>query len=258
VILMVHGTPTWSFMYRHLIAGLAPHFRCIAPDHIGFGLSERPQPYTLTLADHVRNLEALVEHLGLRDIALMVHDFGGPIGLGYALEHPNNVRALAITNTWLWSFDPASSQYRTLRTMGGPIGRFLYTRMNFSPRTILPAAWGDKSRFSKQIHRQYTAAFPTPASRATTHRFAQLTLESGAWLDQQWAHRDRIAAKPALLAWGLKDPAFGTAFARWSDLFPYAKTVLYPEVGHFVPDERGPELVPLMREFLNGSPTTDH
>ncbi len=104
VIVMVHGTPTWSFMYRHLIAGLAPHFRCIVPDHIGFGLSERPLPYTLTTADHARNLHLLIEQLGLRDVTLMVHDFGGPIGLGYAIDHPENVRAQIITNTWLWSF----------------------------------------------------------------------------------------------------------------------------------------------------------
>jgi haloalkane dehalogenase len=254
VIVMVHGTPTWSFMYRHLIKGHAPHFRCIAPDNIGFGLSEHPSPYSLRTADHARNLGLLIEHLNLQDVTLIVQDFGGPIGLGYALDHRANVRAQIISNTWLWSFPKGTSQYRTLQVMGGPVGRWLYTRLNFSARVILRAAWGDKSRWSSSLHDQYLRAFPTPRSRESTHRFAQETLQSGPWYDELWSQRQHIADKPTLLVWGRKDPAFGTALERWTTLFPHAQTVEYPDAGHFTPDERGPELVPVIKEFIDRLP----
>ena len=90
-IVMVHGTPTWSFMYRHLIKGLSDDFRVIAPDHIGFGLSDKPENWSYKPIDHAKNLAYLIESLGLEDITLVVHDFGGPIGLAYAVENPQNV-----------------------------------------------------------------------------------------------------------------------------------------------------------------------
>ncbi len=101
---MVHGTPTWSFMYRHLIRDLSPRYRCIAPDHLGFGLSDRPAGWSYRPEDQARNLARLIETLGLKDLTLVVHDFGGPIGLAYALDHPENVRRLVLFNTWMWSF----------------------------------------------------------------------------------------------------------------------------------------------------------
>ncbi len=142
-------------------------------------------------------------------------------------------------------------QTRILRVMGGPVGHWLYTRFNFSPRVILKSAWGDKSRFNPHLHQQYLGAFPTRASRETTHRFARETLAAGPWLDDLWRRRQRIAEKPTLLAWGRKDPAFGTLLPRWQAVFPHAQTVEYADVGHFVPDERGPELVPVVTAFMD-------
>lgn len=93
-IVMVHGTPSWSFLYRQLIRDLSGSYRCIAPDQLGFGLSDKPETFAYTPAAHAQNLERLIDTLGLKDIVLVVHDFGGPIGLSYALTHPENVRAL--------------------------------------------------------------------------------------------------------------------------------------------------------------------
>ena len=133
-IVMVHGTPSWSFLYRHLIRGLSADFRCVAPDHLGFGLSDKPEAFAYTPKAHAENLETLIKTLNLKDVVLMVHDFGGPIGLSYALDHPENVRALVIMNTWLW-------RYRALgqagRVLGNPLGRFLYERLNFSVSVLL-------------------------------------------------------------------------------------------------------------------------
>src|SRR5688572_22903728 len=92
VILFVHGTPSWSFEYRNIIRGLSQRYRCIAIDHIGFGLSAKPADYNYNMAQHADNLERFIEHLQLRDFTMVLHDFGGPIGLQYAVNHPGNIR----------------------------------------------------------------------------------------------------------------------------------------------------------------------
>ena len=102
-VVMVHGTPTWSFLYRHVVKGLSKNYRCIAPDHIGFGLSDKPQGWSYTIEAQAKNLQVLLDSLDLEDITLVVHDFGGPIGLSYAIENPEKVSRLVIMNTWLWS-----------------------------------------------------------------------------------------------------------------------------------------------------------
>lgn len=104
-ILFVHGTPTWSFEYRHLVRALSLTNRCVAPDHLGFGLSERPESFPYTIQAHADNLAQFVERLGLRDLTLVVHDFGGPIALPLALKRPGIVRRLVIINSWMWPLD---------------------------------------------------------------------------------------------------------------------------------------------------------
>ena len=135
-IVMVHGTPTWSFLYRKLIAGLARNHRVIAPDNIGFGLSDKPAGWSYRPRDHAANITALVEHLGLRDATLMVHDFGGPIGLAHAIEHPGSVARIVMFNTWMWSLRGNPTVEKASRIVSGPVGKFLYTRMNFSPTSL--------------------------------------------------------------------------------------------------------------------------
>ena len=120
VILMVHGTPTWSFLYRRLITALSNDYRVVAPDHLGFGLSDKPTEAPYTPADHARRLAALISELGLSDLTLMVHDFGGPIGLAHALEQPDNVARLVLFNTWLWSVQKNKTAQQASRLFGSP------------------------------------------------------------------------------------------------------------------------------------------
>lgn len=250
-IVMVHGTPTWSFLYRHLITELAQNHRCIVPDHIGFGLSDKPTGWTYRPSDHARNLRALIEHLGLKDITLVVHDFGGPIGLSYAIEQPDNVKALVVCNTWMWGTQGNPAAERASKIAGSPIGKFLYTRLNFSPRFLVKALWGDKTKLTPTIHQHYTRVFPKPWDRQSTWVLARKLLGSSAWYEQLWQQRDRIKDKPTLLAWGMRDAAFSPDdLARWQALFSDARTITFPDAGHFVPDERGPQLAPAIGEFL--------
>lgn len=154
-MLMVHGTPTWSFVYRHLIREFSRERRVIPVDHLGFGLSDKPLDGDYRPQALARNLAAFVERLGLERMTLVVHDFGGPIGLSYATARPERVRALVLFNTWMWSLRGTSAD-RISRLMAGRIGRWLYTRANLSPRVLLKAAYGDKRRLTPAIHQHYT------------------------------------------------------------------------------------------------------
>ncbi len=251
VLLMVHGTPTWSFLYRHLIRELSKSHRVIAPDHLGFGLSEKPETADYRPEAHARRLETLIERLGLRDLVLAVHDFGGPIGLSYAIAHPENVRGLVLFNSWMWSLAGTSAE-KMSRLMSGAMGRFLYERLNFSPRVLLPMLFGDRSKLTKDIHRHYLDVFPTPTTRHAPWVFARELGESGDWYEALWQRRERIAEKPALLLWGMKDSAFGPdALARWRGALPEARVVELAEAGHFVQEEAPEEAIREIGGFLS-------
>lgn len=250
-LVMVHGTPTWSFLYRTLIKELSGEYRVISPDHIGFGLSDKPEHWSYRPQDHARNLETLIEHLGLKNIVLMVHDFGGPIGFSYALEHPENVLALVIFNTFLWSLKGDPAFERPARMFNNAIGRWLYLRQNFSANVMVRSAWGKHRPLSTAVHQHYQRPFQSAKSRLGTWRFFQSLLGESDWYESLWARRDRIAGKPALILWGMRDIAFKEKeLERWRGLFPQARVLTYPQVGHFVPDEAGPETVEAIREFL--------
>jgi len=245
-IVMVHGTPTWSFLYRHLIKGLATRYRCVAPDHLGFGLSERPAAWSYRPEDQARNLGRLIEALGLKDLTLVVHDFGGPIGLAYAIEHPENVRRLVLFNTWMWSGAGDPHIERFGRLLGGRLGRFLYERLGFWVRVMLRHAIADKRRYTPAVDRHYLRALDGHA----TWIYARELLGSSAWYDDLWRRRDRIARIPALLIWGMKDPAFGRYLPRWRGVFERAEVVELADCGHAPPEERGPESLALIARFL--------
>lgn len=237
VVVLVHGTPTWSFLYRGLIRELSADYRVIAPDHLGFGLSDKPRDAPYRPEDHARNLAALIEHLELGDVTLVVHDFGGPIGLSYAVSRPENVRATVLFNTWMWSVRGTPAE-KVSRVLGGGFGRVLYERFNFSPRVILRAAFADKTKLTPEIHRHYLAPFPTPAQRRAPWVLAGELVGSSEWYDGLWQRVDRIAAKPALLVWGMKDPAIRPdALARWKKALGGAQVVELAGAGHFVQEE---------------------
>ncbi|MFP4440753.1 MAG: alpha/beta fold hydrolase [Chloroflexaceae bacterium] len=249
-IVMVHGTPTWSFLYRHLITELAGTYRCIAPDHIGFGLSDKPTDWSYRPVDHARNLRTLIERLELRDIILMVHDFGGPIGLSYAIEQPDNVSGVVLCNTWMWSLQDDPTIRRMGQFVSGPIGKFLYMRLNFSPRVLIRSFWGDKSKLTRHIHQHYTRVFPRAPERQSTWVLARELLGSSAWYAGLWQQREQLREKPLLFLWGMRDPAFKPdALARWQEAFPHGEAVTFPDAGHFVQEEVGRALGPVVDRF---------
>lgn len=250
-VVLIHGTPTWSFLYRHLIAGLSPAHRVIAPDHLGFGLSDKPADAPYRPADHARRLAGLLDHLALGVSALVVHDFGGPIGLSYVVEHPERVSALVLFNTWMWSLATDRRVQRASRIAAGPLGRFLYRRLNFSPRMLIPMVMGDRRKLTRRAHEHYTRAFPSSAERVAPWVLARELAGSADWYDSLWRRRAALADKPALLLWGMRDPTFGEeVLARWQEALPLAKLESFADAGHFVQEEVGASLVGRVASFL--------
>lgn len=254
-ILFVHGNPTWSFMYRHLIKGLSKGFRCVAPDYIGFGLSDKPFDVSYLPQFHAENLEQFIEKLGLKDITLVIHDWGGAIGMSYALNHPENVKRLIVLNTSFWSVKGIKEAELFSRILGGPVGRFLCRYFNAFPRFVIPYAFGDKSKLTKSAHRHYIKPFPTPESRKGTWVFPKAIIGESEWLATLWAKRERLKDKPVRILWGLKDPAFSTReLERWKSAFPNHEAQTFPDVGHFVAEELGPDLIIPIESFLKVNP----
>lgn len=249
-LLMVHGTPTWSFVYRHLIRDLSLDYRVVAVDHLGFGLSDKPEDGLYRPQELATNLRLVIDRLQLRRFTLVVHDFGGPIGLSYAIEEPANVRALVLFNTWMWSLRKTSSG-RISKLLSGHLGRWLYTRANFSPKVLLRAAYGDKRKLTPDVHRHYIKPFATPGERMAPWVFARELIGSSDWYEYLWNQRERIAGMPALLLWGMKDPAFTpAALERWRLAFRNPRVVQFPAAGHFVQEEAGDEAASAIRGFL--------
>jgi haloalkane dehalogenase len=249
-LLFCHGNPTWSFLYREPIRELRAEYRCVAMDYLGFGLSEHPDGFSYRPQDHAAVLAEFVEELGLDDVVLVVHDWGGPIGLSYALDHPENVRGLVVQNTFMWPTDRTFTNAFS-RFWGSTVGRWLCMEYDAFARVLMPLAFGDRSRFPADVREQYLGPHRDPVSRTGTWVFPQEIRNSAPWLRSLWDRREAIADLPALLVWGMADVAFTTADLRtFQALFTESETVELDGVGHYVAEEAGDRLTEAMAGFI--------
>jgi haloalkane dehalogenase len=255
-ILMVHGTPTWSFLYRRQVRALSRRFRCLAVDHLGFGLSDKPADAAYRPEDHARRLEQFIETLDLRAITLVVHDFGGPIGLSYALDHPQRVKRIVLFNTWMWSLAGDPRARMADRLVRGTLGDFLYRKLNASPRFLMPRAFYDKARLPPALHQQYLAPFAASSSRTSLLALARALVGSARWYETLWERRDVLRAVPALLLWGMRDITFRPAdLQRWQTVFANSETIRFSDAGHFVQEEADTNLLnQTVERFIDGNP----
>lgn len=251
-ILLVHGTPTWSYEYRHLVAALSQTHRCIAPDHLGFGRSARPADFAYTPEAHAAVLAEFVEALGLDRFTLVVHDFGGPIGLPLALQPGSRVSRLVLMNTWAWPLNDDAKMARGAKFIGGAAGRLLYKYANASLRLIMPSAYGDRRKLTKEIHRQYLDIFRDREARVLVlHALAKSLLGSRAHYQSLLDGIATLRRIPVLIVWGMKDSAFQPyQLERWQALLPEAQVARLADAGHWPHEEDPARVVAEIERFL--------
>jgi pimeloyl-ACP methyl ester carboxylesterase len=249
-LLFVHGNPTWSYLWRRPIAELsADGRRCVAVDHMGFGRSGKPpQLARYTLQVHVENTLAIIDELDLREVTLVAHDWGGPIGLGAMLERRDRLRAAVLMNTWAWelpSFVP--SFIREFRTEG--LGEILVLGGNLFVESI-PGGMARRDT-DPMMMEAYRAPFPDYWSR-----LAMLAAQR----DIPFTERDRSAALmgaiherlqeldlPLTLLWGMRDPVFQPVFLdQWREIYPEARVVELRDAAHFVPEDRPDAIIDVL------------
>jgi haloalkane dehalogenase len=226
--------------------------RCIAPDHLGFGLSDRPRNASYTPEAHANRLREFVDTLGLDRFAMVVHDYGGPIGLPLALD--GRVTRLVIINTWMWPFDDDREMANRARLASGALGRFMYRHLNASLKLIMPSAYARKSRLTKAIHRQYLEPFTNRDDRVLVlYPLARALLGSSAFYRSLYERADKLRSIPTSIIWGLKDSAFRPHLLdRWRKLLPDASVLALDNAGHWPHEEAPSEVAEAMAEFFAG------
>jgi len=251
VILFVHGTPSWSFLYRDFIKSFSKTHRCIALDHLGFGLSDKPGDFEGTPQAHSQNLEEFINKLGLNNLTLVVHDFGGPIALAWAARHADKVKRVVLFNSWLWETATDPKVQKADKLINSFIGRFLYLNLNISPKVLLKKGFADPQSLPKEVHLHYCKPFRDKQSRYGLYRIAQSLAGSSAWYGEQWNSLELLEDKPWLILWGVKDQFFDSSFLKkWQERLPNAQVRRF-DCGHFVQEEASTEAINTMEHFIN-------
>jgi pimeloyl-ACP methyl ester carboxylesterase len=257
-VVMLHGNPTWSFYYRNLVKALRDSHRVVVPDHIGCGLSDKPdeKSYDYTLEQRVKDLETLLSHLGIKNnITLVVHDWGGMIGMAYAAKHPEAIRRFVILNT---------SGFRLPKTKrfpwplwairNTPFGSFLVRGLNaFS---LGAAAFCTETPLPREIRKAYLLPYNSWKNRVAVYHFVKdipLKPEDPAYqvVSGVESSLDKFSDRPMLICWGKHDFVFDDHFlAEWVRRFPKAEVHYFKNAGHYVLEDAGDEIIPLVKEWI--------
>jgi haloalkane dehalogenase len=245
-LLLVHGNPTWSFVYRESIELLKTGFRCVAVDLAGFGLSEAAPGFSYLPGAQSALLVQLIERLDLRDYAVVVHDWGGPIGLTAALASPDRLGGAIISNTWGWPVNGNPGFEQFSRLMGGPLGRFGSRFFNAFVNVLIPASH-KRRRLNHREMTHYRKPLPF-ARRKPTWVLPRQIIASHDFLAALEARLAEVATLPVLLIWGDKDDAFQQPeLLRWQQTFPTAQTITVQGVGHYAASEAPEEFAAAIR-----------
>ena len=249
---MVHGNPTWSFLYRKVIAGLSDRFRCIAVDNPGFGLSTAPAGYGQMPHDHSEVLGKFVDQLGLDPFSVMVQDWGGPIGIGLAVDRPERIQSLIILNTWIWPVTGDKAVERFSKMLGGSAGRFMIKRFNLFINGVMRMSF-KRGKPSKAEMAMYKGPFPTQESLEPVALMPGAIIGETPWLQEISDKFGALADKPSLILWPTKDLAFKVAHRkRWESMLANHHTELIEGAGHYVQEEAGEELADHIRKWWPG------
>ena len=262
VVVMLHGNPSWSYYWRNLVSGLSDKYRCIVPDHIGMGFSDKPDDskYDYTLQSRVDDVSALLRHLGITGpVTLAVHDWGGMIGFGWALSHAQQVKRLVITNTAAFPLPDAKKMpWQLSLGRDSQFGAFIIRAFNaFSSGASYQ---GVETKMPADVRRAYVSPYNTWANRISTLRFMQdIPLQPGdkAWplVAEAGRRLPEFADRPTFIGWGLQDFVFDKHFlADFRTALPNAEVTAFDDAGHYVLEDKQAILVPAIRKFLDANP----
>ncbi|HRP06770.1 MAG TPA: alpha/beta fold hydrolase [Opitutaceae bacterium] len=252
-VVMLHGNPTWSFFYRNALLALRSRHRCLVPDHIGMGLSDKPEAYPYTLATRIADIEALISSLGIKRIHLIVHDWGGAIGFGLAVKDPARIGRIVILNTAAFRSDCIPRRIALCRSR--PFGTWIVRGLNGFAGPAVTMAMHAR-RLTAAERQGYLFPYNSWANRVAVDAFVKdIPLEpdhvSFSTLQTIEAGLGQFRSHPVNIVWGGKDFCFNQHFLEeWKTFLPQAAMTLLPNVGHYVLDDGRDE--PAIHSLLNG------
>ena len=251
-IVFVHGNPSWSFEFRHLIKKLQLDYRCIALDHIGFGLSSRSSCHEDHHPKfHAQNFIALMDHLKLQNVTLFLTDWGGPIGLEFARKYSDRVKRIVVANTWSW---PVGKDFHFISfsfIMSSWLGQFLIKRFNIFVNKVMPKAVGNKHALTEKVMEHYRNAQPSPSDRSACAALPGHIVGATDWLHEIWNDRKKFINKPTLILWGLKDIAFRKKeLEYWKAELTNFEEHIFEDCGHFLAEEAPEKILPVLKAFM--------
>jgi haloalkane dehalogenase len=242
-VIMLHGNPTWSFYYRKLVSALRDQYRCVVPDHIGMGLSDKPanETYQFTLEQRVDDLGALLDQLNInKDITLVLHDWGGMIGMAYSARFPERIKRLVILNTSAFHLPEGKTLPWQISLGRMPLfGAILIQGFNAFCRGAVKHCVTRKA-LSKEINNAYLAPYDSWNNRLAIKKFVEDI---------------PLTPEPMLICWGLKDFVFDKIFLnKWISLYPKSEVHSFEDAGHYILEDASEEIVPIIKQFLKKHP----
>lgn len=252
-IVMLHGNPSWSFLFRRLISELRKTHRVIAPDHLGCGSSDKPQDFPYRLETHIDNLETFLLSLNLDNFTLLMHDWGGPIGMGFAVKHPEKIKRFIITNTAAYSMHRIPWRIAICRIPW--LGEKIIREWNIFCKASLFMTV--KKTMDEHVKKGFLIPYDSYENRIAIYRFVQdipigpedqsyevlLSIEHGLWMFRE---------TPVCILWGMKDWCFTPqCLERWISYFPNAEVLELQDAGHYLFEDAHEEIIPFIKKFLS-------
>lgn len=260
-IVMLHGDPTWGFLYRNFIPPFSEKYRCLVPDQMGMGKSSVPStPFPYRLHHHIANFEQFVLELNLTNITLLLHDWGGPVGLGFGIRHSERIKRIILLNTWAFAPWPGGSLPKLFNMIRSNLGEKFVLRRNGYLKPALTGGVYKAENLTTQIFEAYQAPYPTPDSRLALLSWSRdIPLEptdpSFKMMKSIEQGLPKFSNRPILIIWGMRDPVLSPyVLSLWQEVYPLASVSRIKNASHFLQEDAPETIINLINSFLKANP----